>query len=94
MVTNLVHEGAEALRLRRPPSLRKAERRGEGLLAYILNGLRGPEPGAELEVEQFRKVDNEVLLRLLVTGTETLNIVCTERTKLQLSLRNAKWVKV
>ena len=51
---------------------------GKGLLAHILDGLRGLQAGAQLELEQCRKIADEVLLRPVVTGTEVINVTCIE----------------
>jgi hypothetical protein len=79
MVAYLIYEGAEAFRLAQAAVLaQNREDTGKGLLAHILDGLRGLEPGTKLELEQFCKIADEVLLRLAVTGTKTFNIACIE----------------
>jgi len=79
MVAYRIHEGAEALRLSQAAVLSQyRQNAGKGLLADIFNGLCGLKPGAKLELEQFREVAGEVLLYLVVSGTETCNIVGIE----------------
>jgi hypothetical protein len=50
----------------------------------------GLQTGTKLEPEQFRKIADKVLLCLPVTGTETINVSCIERMKLQRGLRQAE----
>ena len=79
VIANLINKGAEALRLAQAAVLAQYRQdTGQGLLSHILDGLRGLEPGAELKLEQFRKIAGKVLLRPGVAGTETFNITCVE----------------
>ena len=84
IVANHIHEGAETLRLAQAavPAQNRQDT-DKGLLADILNGLLGLEAVAKLELEQFREVADKVLLRLVVTCTETFHVSGIECIKLQ-----------
>jgi hypothetical protein len=79
MVANHIDEGSKALRLAQATVLAQdREDPGEGLLADVLDGMRGVKPGAKLELEELRKIGNEVLLRLGVTSAEITDVTRIE----------------
>ena len=91
MVADHVHESAEALRLAQTAVLSQNRKdAGKGFLGYVLYRMWALQTGTKLEPEQFRKVADKVLLRLPVTGTETVNVTCIEGIKLQRRLRQAE----
>ena len=95
MVADRVDEGAEALRLAQAAILAQdGEDACEGLLAHVLNGLRGAQAGAELDLEQCRKVADKMLLRRAVACTESFNVTCIEAMKLQGWLRGPERKRV
>lgn len=84
MVADRVHESAEALRLAQTAVLAQSRKdAGKGLLAYILYRMRRPQARTQLELKQFRKIADKMLLCLPVTGTQTANITCVEAMELQ-----------
>ena len=78
-VADCIHKGAQALGLAQPAVLaQNREDAGKGLLTHILDRLWRLKPRAELQLEQPRKIGNEVLLRPVVTSTEVINVTCIE----------------
>jgi hypothetical protein len=74
MVANRIDEGSKALRLAQAAPAHGRQNAREGLLAHVLDGMRGLQPGSKLELDQLRKICSEVLLRPAVAGTEIMNV--------------------
>ena len=79
-----VDEGAQASGLTQGAGLAKSrDDPREGFLAHVLNRLRGLEPRAKLQMEQFGEVANEVLLSAAIPSAKTFDVLCIELVKLQ-----------
>jgi hypothetical protein len=79
-----VDESAEALRLADRAGFSEAGKYScKRFLTHVLNRLRGLQPRAKLQMEQFGEVANEVLLSAEVPSAEIFDVCGIERMELQ-----------
>jgi hypothetical protein len=79
VIANGIHEGAEAFGLAQSTVLAQdREYPRECFLAHVFDCMQGLESRPKLYLEQFRKVSNEMLLRLGVTCAKSCNVTSVE----------------
>jgi hypothetical protein len=84
VIADGIYEGAQALRLAKSTGFPEARKYpSEGFLTHVLDRLRGLEPRAKLQMEQFGEVANEMLLSAGVPSAEIFDVGRVERVKLQ-----------
>jgi hypothetical protein len=83
VVAHRVYEGAEAIGLADLAVPQSGEDPGKGLLPYIFNRLWRIEARAELELDQFGEIRDEMLLRAEVSRLKTFNVGLVKGLELQ-----------
>jgi len=84
VVADRVYEGTEAFRLAQGAGLSEAGKDPrERFLTHVLDRLRGLEPRAKLQMEQFSEVAYEMLLGAEVPSAEIFDVRRVKRVKLQ-----------
>ena len=92
IVAHGINEGPEAFGLADLALPQGGKNTGESLLPNVFNGLRRVQARAQLQLDQFTEIRNEMLLGSEISGVKTLDIRLVKRLELQESpLADDEW---